>query len=226
MLPALTLAAFLIFAQAFMIAPILPRLAQVFATGVGLIGLAVPAYLVPYGMTSLVWGPLADRAGRRPVIIACLAAFTGLTLATATATSAPAFILWRLGAGLAAGGIIPIGVALIGDVVPYQRRGHALGWLFGGMAGGMAVGSTAGALVEPVIGWPSLFVIVAVAAALATAVVATTVPGSKSTAGTQALRVIVRGYLDLLHSRRARSSYYYVGFNAVLHSGIYTWLGL
>jgi predicted MFS family arabinose efflux permease len=220
------LAAFLIFAQAFMIAPILPRLAQVFGTGVGLIGLAVPAYLVPYGMTSLVWGPLADRAGRRPVIIACLAAFTGLTLATATATSAPAFILWRLGAGLAAGGIIPIGVALIGDVVPYQRRGHALGWLFGGMAGGMAVGSTAGALAEPVIGWPSLFVIVAVAAAFATAVVATTVPASKSTAGTQALRVIVRGYLDLLHSRRARSSNYSVGFNAVLHTVIYTWLGL
>lgn len=49
LLALLTAAAFLIFAQAFMIAPILPRLAQVFHAGTGIVGLAVPAYLVPYG---------------------------------------------------------------------------------------------------------------------------------------------------------------------------------
>lgn len=43
LLAPLTAAAFLIFAQAFMIAPILPRLAQVFHTGTGISGLAVPA---------------------------------------------------------------------------------------------------------------------------------------------------------------------------------------
>ena len=69
LLTLLTAAAFLIFAQAFMIAPILPRLAQVFHTGTGVVGLAVPAYLVPYGVMTLVWGPLSDRVGRRPVII-------------------------------------------------------------------------------------------------------------------------------------------------------------
>jgi predicted MFS family arabinose efflux permease len=226
MLTALTGAAFLIFAQAFMIAPILPRLAQVFDTRVGLIGLAVPAYLVPYGVTSLVWGPLADRIGRRPVIIVCLVAFAGLTAATATATGASAFILWRAAAGLAASGVIPAAVALIGDVVPYNKRGHALGWLFGGMAGGMAVGSTAGALAEPVVGWATLFLIVAAAAAFAVVIVARTVPARPRLVGSEPYRAVVRGYLDLLRDSRARGAYSYVGFNAVLHSGIYTWLGL
>jgi len=226
MLAVLTGAAFLIFAQAFMIAPILPRLAQVFDTRVGIIGLAVPAYLVPYGAASLVWGPLADRVGKRPVIIVCLVAFAGLTAATATATGASAFILWRAAAGLAASGIIPVGVALIGDVVPYNRRGHALGWLFGGMAGGMAIGSTAGALAEPVVGWASLFLIIAVAAAIAAVIVAKTVPARPRRVGREPYRPVVRGYIDLLHNSRAHRTYSYVGFNAMLHSGIYTWLGL
>jgi len=226
MLTALTGAAFLIFAQAFMIAPILPRLAQVFDSRVGFIGLAVPAYLVPYGVTSLVWGPLADRIGKRRVIIVCLVAFAGLTAATATATGASAFILWRAAAGLAASGIIPVGVALIGDVVPYNKRGHALGWLFGGMAGGMAIGSTAGALAEPVVGWTGLFLIVAAAAASAVVIVARTVPTRPSPVGSEPYRAVVRGYLDLLRDSRARGTYSYVGFNAVLHSGLYTWLGL
>lgn len=226
MVAVLTVAAFLIFAQAFMIAPILPRLAEVFGTRVGLIGLAVPAYLVPYGVISLVWGPLADRAGKRPVIVAGLAGFAALTAATATATTPALFILWRVAAGLAAGGVIPVGVALVGDVVPYQRRGHALGWLFGGMAGGMAVGSTAGALAEPAIGWANLFLVVAAAAAVAVVAVIMTVPAPPPTTGPGAPRQVVRGYLTLLGDPRGRRTYGYIGFNAILHSGIYTWLGL
>ncbi|MFE3762345.1 MFS transporter [Streptomyces sp. NPDC059104] len=72
----LTAAAFLVFAQAFMIAPILPQLARAFHSTPGTVGLAVPAYLVPCGAMTLVWGPLSDRIGRRPVILAPLAAFT------------------------------------------------------------------------------------------------------------------------------------------------------
>ncbi|MER5487496.1 MFS transporter [Streptomyces sp. NPDC002812] len=55
--------------------------------------MAVPAYLVPCGALTLVWGPLSDRAGRRPVILASLAAFTVLT---ALAGSNEAFITMRL----------------------------------------------------------------------------------------------------------------------------------
>lgn len=74
LLPLLTAAAFMIFAQAFMIAPILPQLEKAFHITPGVVGLAVPAYLIPYGAMTLVWGPLSDRIGRRPVIIASLAA--------------------------------------------------------------------------------------------------------------------------------------------------------
>ena len=222
----LTASAFLIFAQAFMVAPILPRLAEVFHADVGVVGLSVPAYLVPYGIVTLVWGPLADRFGRRPVILVALASFTLLTAATLTTTSVAGFIFWRMAAGAAASGVVPVGLALLGDVFAYEERGRAVGWLFGGMAGGMAVGSTAGALAEPTVGWQGLFAVVAVAGGLLLAAAVVTVPSLPGTSGPASVAAVVRAYAVLLRGSRARRTYGYVAFNAVLHSGIYTWLGL
>jgi predicted MFS family arabinose efflux permease len=215
-----------VFAQAFMVAPILPRLAQVFGVDVGVVGLSVPAYLVPYGMGTLLWGPLADRFGRRPVILSALALFTALALATASAPSVGWFIIWRAASGMGASGVVPVSLMLIGDLFPYEKRGPAIGWLFGGMAGGMAVGSTAGALAEPSVGWRGLFLITAAAGTVLIAAGAHSIPRLPLRTAAPPARAVVRGYLALLHARRARRTYYYVGFNAVLHSGIYTWLGL
>lgn len=226
MVGALTAAAFLIFAQAFMVAPILPRLALVFRSGVGVAGLAVPAYLIPYGLTSLVWGPLADRVGRRGVIQACLWAFVVVTAATAAVSGAGPFIASRVADGVVASGVVPVAVALIADVVPYARRGHALGWLFGGMAGGMAVGSTAGALGEPLIGWRGLFLVAAAATAVTAALAMVWIPRASRPPVRMPSRAVVHGYLALVHNVRARRTYSYVGFNALLQSGIYTWLGV
>ncbi|MFJ9605754.1 MFS transporter [Kitasatospora sp. NPDC101176] len=228
LLPLLTGAAFLIFAQAFMVAPILPQLAHALHATTGTVGLAVPAYLVPCGAMTLVWGPLSDRIGRRPVILLSLAAFTVLTALTAFTGGAGAFIGLRLATGLGASGVVPISLALIGDVFPYARRGRALGWLFGGMAGGIAVGSSAGALAEPLIGWQGLFAVVAAAAAalLVAALVLRVLPSSPRPAHAPSVSAVAAGYRKLLATRRGRRTYGYILFNAVLHSGIYTWLGL
>ena len=224
----LTAAAFLIFAQAFMIAPTLPRLAQVFHTNTGIVGLAVPAYLVPYGVMTLVWGPLSDRVGRRPVIIGSLVAFTTLTAATALTDSAGGFIAMRVATAIGASGVVPISLALIGDVYPFHRRGRALGWLFGGMAGGMAVGAAGGAMAEPAIGWPGLFLTAGAGGLvlLFAAVGTRALPITPRPANVPPLRAVAAGYRGLLGSSRGRRTYSYVLINAVLQSGVYTWLGL
>ncbi|MFE2341176.1 MFS transporter [Streptomyces sp. NPDC059431] len=223
----LTVAAFLTFAQAFMIAPILPQLARAFHSTPEAVGLAVPAYLVPYGVLTLLWGPLSDRVGRRPVILASLAAFTVLTAATALADGNAAFITMRLLTGIGVGGVVPVALALIGDVFPYAQRGRALGWMYGGMAGGIAVGSSAGALAEPLIGWPGLFLAIAAASAVLLLITLTSqILPTTSPRPAKPLAAVAAGYRSLLRSARGRRTYGYIFFNAVLHSGIYTWLGL
>src|SRR5712692_2406988 len=153
----LSAATFLIFFQAYMVAPLIPRLAAVFAVSGQSIGLIVPAYMIPYGVSTLFYGLLSDRLGRRRIMLASLLAFVVLTALTATAQSASQMILWRLVTGLGASGVVPLALALIGALFPYTERGRPLGWLFGAMAGGMAFGSTVGAVLEPFIGWRALF---------------------------------------------------------------------
>ncbi len=146
----LSAATFLIFFQVYMIAPLIPKLASVFHVSAQMIGIAIPAYMIPYGAATLFYGILSDRVGRRPIILGSLAVFGLLTVLTALAQSAGQLIFWRLLTGIGASGVVPIGLALIGDLFPYEKRGRPLGWLFGAMAGGMAFGSTFGVLLEPI----------------------------------------------------------------------------
>ena len=228
MLPVICSAAFLVFAQTFMVAPLLPRLAVIFHSPVAWVALAIPAYVIPQGLSILFAGPWSDRLGRRAVILGSLLVFTTLTAATATARHIDTFIVWRIVTGVAAAGIVPIGLTLIGDVVPYQRRGRAVGWLFGSIAGGTATGAAVGALLEPVIGWRSLFLVVAALCAVVVAVAFGTraFPHIARPAVAPPWSAVARGYVKLLELARARRTYAYVLLNAILQSGVFTWLGV
>ena len=228
LLQVLSAATFLIFFQAYMVAPLIPRLAAAFAVSDQMIGLIVPAYMIPYGVSTLLYGLLSDRLGRRRIMLASLLAFVGLTALTATAQSAAQLILWRLVTGLGASGVVPLARALIGTLFPYEQRGRPLGWLFGAMAGGMAFGSTFGALMEPFIGWRGIFLGVSL---LSAGVLGLLLPyqrllGDAPHVTTGTLRDLLAAYGGLLGPGRGRRTYAYVLLNAVFHSGVFTWLGL
>lgn len=228
MLPVICGAAFLVFVQTFMVAPLIPRLAVVFHSPIAWVGLAIPAYVVPQGLATLLGGPLSDRLGRRAVILGSLAIFIALTAATATAGHIGAFIGWRVATGVSAAGVVPISLTLIGDVVPFGRRGRAVGWLFGSIAGGTAIGAAVGALLEPVIGWRSLFLAVAALCAVVVAAALGTraLPRLARPSAVPAWSAVVRGYAALLSLARARRTYAYVLLNAILQSGVFTWMGV
>src|SRR5216684_107163 len=224
----LSAATFLIFFQAYMVAPLIPRLSTVFGVASQTIGFIVPAYMIPYGVSTLFYGLLSDRLGRRRIMFASLLAFVVLTALTATAQSASQLILWRLLTGLGASGVVPLALALMGTLFPYEQRGRPLGWLFGAMAGGMAFGSTFGAVLEPFVGWAGLFLIVGAAGA---GILLVLLPyrafigiAAGPVAGT--LRGLFRGYVELLSIARGRRTYGYVLLNSIFHSGVFTWLGV
>src|SRR2546426_4262018 len=96
LLRVLSAATFLIFFQAYMVAPLIPRLSAVFSVSAQTVGLIVPAYMIPYGISTLFYGLISDRLGRRPIILASLLVFAILTSLTATAGSSSQMIAWRL----------------------------------------------------------------------------------------------------------------------------------
>jgi len=221
-------ATFIIFFQAYMVAPIIPALSIVFGTSAETVGLIVPAYLIPYGVATLAYGLLADRLGIQRVMFISLAAFVVLTVLSATAQSIEQLALWRIATGIGASGVVPLALALVGRLYPYEQRGRPLGWLFGAMAGGMAFGSPLGAMLVPFIDWQGLFVVVGAAGGVLLlvllpyrSVIAATVQPVSGT-----LRDLLRAYKDLLGAPRGQRTYGFVLVNSMFHSGVFTWLGV
>ncbi|WP_233154238.1 MFS transporter [Scytonema sp. HK-05] len=224
----LVTATFLIFFQAYMVAPLIPHLAVAFKVSSQTIGLIVPAYLIPYGIGSLIYGLLSDQIGRRRIILTSLVGFVVLTCFTTTAQSASQLIFWRFLTGLCASGVIPLALTLIGDIYPYERRGRPMGWIFGAMAGGMAFGSTFGALLEPLITWRGIFIGVGILGALVLSLLYLKrhLLGNATRSTTNNIRDLLTTYKMLLGSGRGQQTYAYVLLNGIFHSGVYTWLGL
>jgi len=229
LLRCLLAALFALFFQAYMVAPLIPYIAEQFQVSRQAAGMMVPAYLLPYGVGSITYGVLADRFGRRGILFFCLTLFAVCCGLTATAHSVNALILWRIATAAGGGGIALIALTLTGDLFPEDERGHALGWLFGAIAGGSACGSTLGGLLTPLIGWRGLFVGVSLLSLLP--LVALAPYWSRLDAAPGRVRgsapcEILRGYAALVSTARARYTFLYIFLNGVFHSGTFTWLGV
>lgn len=115
----------------------------------GLVGMAVGAF----GLS-----PLADRYGRRRMIIACLVVITiGMGL-SAAATGPTDLLVYRAFAGLGIGGIVANLNILVSENSNDRRRGLALGIYGAGLPGGVALGGAISGLLIPVFGWRSAFI--------------------------------------------------------------------
>jgi predicted MFS family arabinose efflux permease len=223
----LAIAAGLIFLQGYMIAPLIPRLAEIFNVSAQEIGFIVPAYMLAYALAALFYGVLSDRFGRWPVIQASMVVFIVCTALTATAQTAAQMSFWRLLTGLGASGVIPLTFALIGDMFPYDQRGAKLGLVFAAMEGGMAAGSAGGAILEPFVSWQFLFI----GTATATTIVLWRLRrygslfDSPEEGQFPSLFMVFAGYRAVLSNFRGARTYGFVLWNGIYHSGVYTWLG-
>lgn len=223
----LSLGTFIVFFQAFMVAPILPQLSSLFHVSVRHVSFIEPAYLLSYGFSTLIYAPLSDRYGRLPIIIFSISGFILLTFCTGFVGTIDQMLLLRLLTGLIAGGVAPTTIGWIGDQFPYEKRGHALGIFFGFMAGGTAFGSSSGALLTAFLGWKMLFWIVALMGLLILAVLLINYRSFvheqvKSPFG---FKNTITAYRNILVLSRGWRTYMFVLFNSMFHSGVFAWTG-
>jgi AAHS family 4-hydroxybenzoate transporter-like MFS transporter len=106
---------------------------------------------------ALFFSMLADRIGRRPVLIFATLFFAVMTILTARATSIPQLLTLRLVAGIGLGTIIPNASALVAEYSPLRLRATMIMIVGVGFTAGAAIGGFIAAALIPSYGWQSVF---------------------------------------------------------------------
>jgi MFS transporter, YNFM family, putative membrane transport protein len=148
---------------------LLPQVAADLHTTVGAAAMVVTAYAVTHGSIQLVIGPVGDRFGKyRTVALACIVG-TVLVALCGMVSTLPQLAIARLATGAAAGWVIPISMAYVGDVTPPERLQPILGRYLSGQILGQLFGQAAGGVLGDLLGWRNVYFVLAGMFAIAAA---------------------------------------------------------
>src|SRR5688572_13957155 len=102
---------------------------------------------------SIFFSMVADRIGRRPVLIAATLFFSVITILTARANSVQELLIYRFIAGIGLGSIIPQATSLVGEYSPKAKRVTLIMAITVGFTAGAALGGFVAAALIPAFGW-------------------------------------------------------------------------
>jgi AAHS family 4-hydroxybenzoate transporter-like MFS transporter len=155
-----------------------PALAKEWGLSRGALGPVFSAGLFGLMIGALVFGPLADRIGRKKIIIFSTIAFGLGALVTAFVQDVNTLLAIRFLTGLGLGGAMPNAIAMTSEFNPRRRRATMVMIMFCGFSVGAALGGLLAAALIPQFGWRSVFIVGGVAPLLLAPVLAMKLPES------------------------------------------------
>src|SRR5260221_2456876 len=138
-----------------MVGYVLPAIAKSLQIAPSALWPVVVSGLVGLMTGALVFGIVADRVGRKWVIIFCLIIFGAFMLLTPTASSVQGLMAWRFLTGLGLGGAMPNAIALTAEYSPQRSRATVVMMMFFGFSLGAAVAGFATAGLVQHLRWPA-----------------------------------------------------------------------
>ena len=143
-----------------LIAPLLPEIERRTGTGEAGLGLALAAYSLPILFVSLPFGRLADRVGRRPLLLNGLLLTAAGSAVIALSSSLEPLIAGRAIQGVGSASSWIAALALVSDLAPEGRKGEAIGFALAANSVGAIGGPALGGLTGDAVGFEFPFVLV------------------------------------------------------------------
>jgi predicted MFS family arabinose efflux permease len=137
--------------------PIIPQIAADLSQPVEAVALLATAFALPYALMQPVLGAMGDVLGKTRTMFACLVVVTISTFAGAFAWNLSVLMASRIVSGIVAGGIFPISLALVAQVVPIRGRQVAVSRILAGAMLGNLLGSSASGIIADLAGWRAVF---------------------------------------------------------------------
>ena len=187
--------------------PSFPAIEAEFSVSRALLSQSLAFYLAAFAISTLVWGPLSDRLGRRAVVVSTLLLYLFASLGCALAGDYGSFLLFRLLQGVAAGGGLAAGRTMIRDVYSPQDAQHAMSRVMMLFALAPAVAPVIGGWLEDAFGWRSNFYFLALYSGLMLVVILLRIPETLPTSMRQSFHPlhVARVYGRTLVHRRFQS---------------------
>jgi predicted MFS family arabinose efflux permease len=179
------------------------------------------AFTLPYALVQPVLGAMADMFSKARLMLLCLLIVALATLACAFAPSFELLVVARMMAGLAAGGVVPIAFALIGDKFPIAERQVAMGRLLFAIMTGNLLGATCAGVVSDLVGWRGVFFVLSALGALVFVVAIPAFRELNEAPGRFDLSVLVPNYRTIFRNPLAKICFGAVFLEAVFMYGVF-----
>ncbi|GAC1534795.1 MAG: MFS transporter [Candidatus Velthaea sp.] len=141
--------------------PLLPELRAEFHTTEAAVSATISVLTFACAFAAPFVGPIADRVGRKRIIVSSIALLALVTLLSATATTLSSLLVWRFIQGLFMPGIFAVTLAYIAEEFPAEIGGRVIGAYIAGNVFGGFLGRYVSALVASRSNWQTAFVVLA-----------------------------------------------------------------
>jgi DHA1 family bicyclomycin/chloramphenicol resistance-like MFS transporter len=202
--------------------PSLPAIAHAFNTSTAGTQLTISSYLIGFAIGQLIYGPISDRYGRKPVLLGAVAVFCAASFGCMVSTSIEMLIAFRTVQALGGCGGVVLARAVVRDLYSGARAGRELSLISMVMALAPVVAPLIGGVLQTGFGWRANFVVLTATGLMIAAAVWWRLPETLAQRAEAASPVaIARTFGGFL---RDGSFIAHAGLVVLVFSGLFAWI--
>jgi len=203
--------------------PSLPDIARQLNGSTAQVQFTISAYLIGFAVGQIFYGPVSDRHGRKPVLMAAIALYCVASLACALSTSIEMLIVARAFQALGGCGGIVLTRAIVRDIYSGARAGRELSLIASVMAVAPVLAPIAGGVLQTAFGWRSVFFTLVVVGIAGVAIVWAALPETLNTRAAEPVSAssMLRSYRTVAHNPAYLA---HLGITSASYAGLFAWI--